>query len=149
MTMTSSSAMATKSHAARARFTRGAGVVSNNSDPGPLSKSQLREIQRRIRDVENRSRYLLVSAFTRRVVLYYDVSNDTFAMTEPTLGTLFKRRAAAIAIQRLLRTGVQVVRCRVDRVGRVVKSSVPRVRPTWPRPVVQRRLRSTVADRRA
>jgi hypothetical protein len=63
------------------------------------------------------------------MVLYYNVSNDTFGMNDPSLGTLFKRRVAANAIQRLLRTGVQVIQCRANRRDRVVKRSVPRLRP--------------------
>ena len=35
----------------------------------------------------------------------YNVSNDTFGMNDPSLGTLFNRRVAAIAIQRLLHLG--------------------------------------------
>jgi hypothetical protein len=108
------------------------------SAPGPgtepegeaweLSKSQIRELQRRVRDLNDRTRYLLVSVFAPRIVLYYNVSNDTFGMNDPSLGTLFKRRVAALAIQRLLRTGIQVINCRVDRRDRVVKSSLPRLR---------------------
>ena len=63
------------------------------------------------------------------MVLYYNVSNDTFGLNDPSLGTLFKRRTAVIAIQRLLRTGIQVVKCRADRHDRVVKSSLPPLRP--------------------
>ena len=122
MTMASSSAM--PRHSRKARLARNV-RESSQSDLEPLSKSQMGELQRRIRDVEDRTRYLLVSAFTRRFALYYDVSNDTFAMNAPASGTPFKRRAAAMAIRHLLRPGVQVVRCRVDRRGRIVKSSVP------------------------
>jgi hypothetical protein len=82
-----------------------------------------------VRDFEDRTRYLLVSVFTSRMALYYNVSNDTFGMNDPSLGTLFKRRTAAVAIQRLLRTGIQVVKCRADRHDRVVKSSLPPLRP--------------------
>jgi hypothetical protein len=78
--------------------------------------------------------YVMVKVvFTSKFVLYYNVSNDTFGMTDPALGTLFKRRAAAMAIQRLLRPGVQIIECRADRHGRVIKSSIPRLRPTWQR----------------
>ena len=72
---------------------------------------------------------LLVSAFTVRTAFYYDVSRDTWGMNDPSLGTLFKRRATATAVQRLLRDGVQVVRCRVDDHDRLIKKSVPPVRP--------------------
>ena len=90
-------------------------------DDWTLSKPQARELRRRIRDLDDPTRYLLVSVFTPRFVLYYNVSNDTFGMNDPLLGTLFKRRAAAVAIQRLLRTGTQVVQCRADRHNRVIK----------------------------
>ena len=92
-----------------------------------LSRSQVRELRRRIADLEDRTRYLLISAFTPRVVLYYNVSSDTFGMNDPSLGTLFKRLAAARAIQRLLRPGIRLVPCRADRHDRVVKSSLPRL----------------------
>jgi hypothetical protein len=54
-------------------------------------------------------------------------------MNDPSLGTLFKRRVTATAVQRLPRDGVQVVRCRVDGRDRVIKKSVARVRPAWRR----------------
>src|SRR5713226_6763782 len=91
------------------------------TDATPLTRSQIREIERRIRDVDDRTRYLLVSVFAPRFALYYDVSNDLFAMNEPFSATLFKRKSAARAIQRLLRNHVEVVRCRVDRRNRLIK----------------------------
>jgi hypothetical protein len=103
--------------------------TERDGDAWELSKSQVRELQRRVRDLDDRTRYLLVSVFTPRMVLYYNVSNDMFGMNDPSLGTLFKRRAAAIAIQRLLRTGIQLIQCRADRHDRVVRSSLPRLRP--------------------
>ena len=98
-------------------------------DVPPLTAAQIRELKRRLLDLKDRTRFLLVSAFTARTAFYYDVSRDTWGMNDPTLGTLFKRRVTARAVQRLLRDGVQVVRCRVDGRDRVVKKSVPRVRP--------------------
>jgi hypothetical protein len=106
---------------------------STGADPEPLSKSQLRELDRRLRDSRNPTRYLLASVFTPKFVLFYNVSNDTFGMSDPDLGTLFKLRAAAMAIRRLLRPGLQIVECRADRNGRVIKKSVPRLRRTWRR----------------
>lgn len=104
-------------------------VREADSEEWELSSSQRRELQRRIRDLNDRTRYLLVSVFSRRMVLYYDVTSDTFGMNNPSLGTLFKRRVAALAIQRLLRPGIQVIKCRADRHGCVVKSSLPRMLP--------------------
>ena len=100
-------------------------------DVPPLTPAQIRELKRRFLDLKDRTRFLLVSAFTARTALYYDVSRDTWGMNDPSLGTLFKRRVTATAVQRLLRDGVQVVRCQVDGRDRVIKKSVPRVRPAW------------------
>ena len=69
------------------------------------------------------TRYLLVSTFGPRFVLYYNVSEDTYGMNEPVHATLFKRRAAALAIKRLLGGRVEIVRCRLDRRGRPVLNS--------------------------
>ena len=88
--------------------TRKSSVASSSTpqldEPPPLSRSQVHELNRRVRDLEDRTRYLLVSAFTAKHALYYDVSEDVFAMNAPSLGTLFKRRSAALAIQVLLRS---------------------------------------------
>ena len=93
----------------------------------------MRELDRRIADSEDRTRYLLVSVFTPRFALYYDVSEDTFAMNDPASGTLFKRRRAAQAIQRSLQGHVDVLQCLVSRRGRLIKGSVPRLRASWSR----------------
>ena len=96
------------------------------SDDGPLlSRAQIRQLQCQVRDLDDRSRFLLVSVFTKRFVLYYDVSQDTYVMNDASLGTLFKRRSAAEAIRRLLSSNVEIVRCRVTRQNRLVKSSLP------------------------
>jgi hypothetical protein len=136
----------TKSTAKPPRLSRTAETVSSG-DAWALSKSQLRELRRRTFDLEDRTRYLLVSVFTPRFALYYNVSNDTFGMNDPSLGTLFKRRVAAVAIQRLLRTGIQVVQCRADRHDRVIKSSLPRLRPTRHRASARRRSDWTKSQR--
>ena len=93
-------------------------------DDPPLTPAQIRELHRRVKDLDDRTRYLLVSAFTPRFVLYYNVSEDMYGMNQPAYATLFKRRAAALAIKRLLGGGVQIVPCRVNRRGRLVLNSV-------------------------
>ena len=102
-------------------------------DLPPLTPAQIRELKRRVLDLRDRTRFLLVSALTARTAFYYDVSRDTWGMNDPSLGTLFKRRATATAVQQLLRDGVQVVRCRVDDRDRLIKTSVLCVRPAWRR----------------
>ena len=90
-----------------------------------LTGAQIRELKRRVDDLTNRTRHMLVRPFTRRFVLYYDVSRDVWAANDPSAGSLFKRRAAAAAIKGSLRDTVRVVRCRVDTHDRVVRGSVP------------------------
>jgi hypothetical protein len=55
-------------------------------------------------------RYLIVSEFGRRFILYYNVSDDMFAHDNPAGGTLFKRRAAAQSIRKLLRSTVTIAK---------------------------------------
>ena len=74
--------------------------------------------------MEDRTRYLLVSATLPGISLYYLVQEDSWVFDDPTTATLFKRRASAKAIQALLRPGVFVVPCEVDDRGRLVLSSI-------------------------
>jgi hypothetical protein len=105
---------------------RGLRGVQTESDDTRLSDAQTRELARRIRDLEDRTRYLLVSTMGPRVFLYYDVTEDTYVWNDPRAATLFKRRAAAAAVKKLLGTAVAIVACRVDSRGRLVVSSVQR-----------------------
>lgn len=102
-------------------------------EPPALTRAQIRELGRRIRDLDDRTRYFLASVLTAKHALYYNVSEDTFGMGDPSFATLFKRRSAAQAIQRLLSKGVQLAACRVNRRGRLVLRSVPQLRPVWGR----------------
>ena len=65
-----------------------------------------------------------MSSFGPRFDLYYDVKEDLFAWNEPTGGTVFKRRSMAAAVARLLGTGIAIVKCRVDKKGKLVKRSL-------------------------
>ncbi len=94
-------------------------------DPHPLTKSQIRELERRLRDADDRTRYLLVSSLAPSCTLYYDVSSDNYVMNEPARATLFKRRQGAVAIQNTLGARISVVRCRVDARDALVLSSLP------------------------
>ena len=91
----------------------------------PLTRAELRELDRRVRDLEDRTRYCIVSLLAPRFALYYNLSDDSWGMNEPPYATLFKRRASALAIRGMLGPGVEVVRCRVDRNRRLVKRSLP------------------------
>jgi hypothetical protein len=81
-----------------------------------------------------------VSSFGPRFDLYYDVKEDLFAWKEPTGGTVFKRRSMAAAVARLLGAGIAIVKCKVDRKGKLVERSA-RVRNSakwWPSTKVRR-----------
>lgn len=97
----------------RAGPRRGSG--SDEPDDWPLTPAQIREIDRRVADLDNPVRYLLVSRMGTRLAFYYNVSDDLFAMNDPSGATLFKRRKAAESVKRTLGRGgrgVQLVECR-------------------------------------
>ncbi len=79
-------------------------------DEGKLSPAVIKELKRRIRDSRDPIRYMLVSEFSRRFVLYYNVSDDVFAMNEPSGGTLFKQREATESVKKLLGSGISIVK---------------------------------------
>ena len=85
-------------------------TASMDEDEEPLSKAELRELKRRVRDLDDPIRHMLVSEFSRNFILYYNVSSDTFVMNEPAGATLFKRLRAARAIKRVLGRGISIVK---------------------------------------
>jgi hypothetical protein len=97
--------------------------AGDDEDP-PLTPAQRRALARHVKDMEDRTRYLLVSATLPGISLYYLVQEDSWSFDDPTSATLFKRRASARAIQALLRPGVFVVPCKVDDRGRLVLNSI-------------------------
>jgi hypothetical protein len=111
----------------------------DDEDP-PLTLAQRRALERHVKDVEDRTRYLLVSATLPGISLYYLVQEDSWVFDDPKTATLFKRRASAKAIQALLRPGVFIVPCDVDDRGRLVLNSIAdrkvgrirlAVQPSW------------------
>lgn len=90
-------------------------IRSNDLDDESLSRAEVRKLRWRITDVDDPTRYLLVSQFGPRFALYYNVSDDLYTMNEPAHATLFKRRAAALAVRRLLGRGIRIVRCTTKR----------------------------------
>ncbi|MEK6406346.1 MAG: hypothetical protein AABN34_05220 [Acidobacteriota bacterium] len=93
----------------------------------PLTPAQIKELERRIRDSRDPVRYMLVSEFTRRFILYYNVSDDTYVMNDPTGGTLFKRLKAARSVKKLLGSGTSIVKYTTER-GRLKRLSPYRPR---------------------
>jgi len=105
-----------------------------------LRAAARRELRRWIKDAEDPRRFLLVAGTLPHFSLYYLMHDDTWAMDDPREATLFRRREAAESIRALLKRGVFVVPCRVDRRGRLVLSSIAgrragrvrlAVRPRW------------------
>src|SRR5215475_2222758 len=75
-----------------------------------LSPEWIRELKRRVKDSRDPVRYMFVSEFSRKFILYYDVTTDTYAMNGPSRGTLFKRREIAESVKTHLGKGVALVR---------------------------------------
>lgn len=105
-----------------------------------LTAAEQRELDRQIRDLDDPTRYLLVSTLVPGFSLYYLLADDAYVLNDPRGATLFKRRAAASKVKELLRPGVFVVPCKVDRHGHLeLKSLAGRkagraplvLRPTW------------------
>jgi hypothetical protein len=93
-------------------------------------------------DLDDATRYLLVSQITPRFALYYNVSDDVYVMNDPRRATLFNRRKAALAVKALLRGSVRLLRCKSKLVNGVVV-------PVLPRPTVGAARRATGRRRRA
>ena len=93
----------------------GEGAV--RGDRVSLTKRQIRDLKSRLADLKDPVRYLLVAHLGPRFALYYNVSDDVYAMNDPTCATLFKSRSAAIAVRKLLGRGVRVAKCTTKRSG--------------------------------
>jgi hypothetical protein len=96
------------------------GFVEDNE----LSARELRELERRVGDLNNRTRYLVVTVLGPGFVLYYNVSEDTYGWNEPSHATLFKRQEAAVAVQQLLGDSDTVTTGTVNARGQLVRKSV-------------------------
>lgn len=82
-------------------------------------RAQIQELRRRVAGVDDVTRYLLVSHVGPRFALYYNVSDDVYAMNDPRGATLFKRHKAALAVRALLGKSLHVLRCKSKRVSGV------------------------------
>jgi hypothetical protein len=97
-------------------------LSQKEADSPRLTKRQMTEIKRRIADSDDPTRYVIISAFTKRFCLYYRVSDGDFIMNEIPL---FKRRAEAVAVARVIerrrrrrvRRSLQVIAVRKTKKG--------------------------------
>lgn len=102
-------------------------------------------------DLDDASRYLLVSQMGPRFALYYNVSDDVYVMNEPRGATLFKRRKAALAVKALLGGSIRILRCKSKRVNGVqvpVLGTTRRRRSTVRRSSSNQRLQPTAGAKR-
>ncbi len=95
------------------------------SDDWCLTPSQIRELKSRLKDVRDPTRFVIVSRFSRKFVLYYNVSDDTYATNDISAATLFKRRHAAEAVRKLLGTNARSLKVRLMKDGRIKQVSRP------------------------
>lgn len=97
-----------------------------------LSKAQIRELKRRVRDLDDPRRFVLASEFLPSFVLYYDVSNNLYVMNDLSAATVFKKRKAAMAIKALLGKGVRIVECLKLKSGKLKRVTPVRGRKKKP-----------------
>ena len=95
----------------RSRSQERRGWVTGVAREARMTPMQVREINRRVADLDDPVRYLLASRMTPRFVLYYDLSDDTYILNDPQQATLFKRREVAESVRRLLGGRIKVIRC--------------------------------------
>jgi len=88
---------------------------SLRDDDIALSRAEIRELKRRLAGLKDPVRYLIVAGRVPGFNLYYDVSDDVYAMNDPCHATLFKRREAALAVKRLLGPGTRIIQCTTRR----------------------------------
>jgi len=101
----------------RAMPRQSGGVVVRPGREPQLTTVQVREIKNRVADLKDPIRYLLVNEMGPTFALYYNASDGLYAMNDPKSATLFKNRAAAVAVQRVLGHSVRVFRCTTRRSG--------------------------------
>jgi len=74
----------------------------DDSDIAPLTKKQIAELRRRQKDLDDPTRYVVVSPFSRRFCLYYIPGDGVFIMNEIPDSCMFKRKAEALAIAKIV-----------------------------------------------
>lgn len=79
----------------------------------------IRKLRMRAKDLKDPTRFVIARQFLRNFVLYYNVSNDTYAMNDISGATLFKRKPAAEAIGELLGTKARLLKVRQMKDGRI------------------------------
>lgn len=93
--------------------------TATEDDDLPLTAAWRKEIARRIRDIHDPIQYVIVSALSRRFLLYYNASGDMYPMNDIDHATLFKRLSVARAVMRALGNGHVLMKVRLRKDGSV------------------------------
>ena len=99
-------------------------TIPSFSEEPELSRAEARELERRVSDLNDRTRYMIVSVLDANFVLYYNVSEDTYGWNDPSHATLFKRRKAAQIILELVGDKDTLIACEVNKRGQLIKKTV-------------------------
>lgn len=86
-------------------------------DDEVLSPALTRRLKRQVKDLRDPARYVLVSAFSPRFLLYYSVSDDTYCLNDFSRATLFKRVIIARVVMASLGRGHALMRVRLKKGG--------------------------------
>lgn len=73
-----------------------------NASVPPLSRGAVAELRRRMKDIEDPMRFVIASVWTRKHVTFYDVGEGVYSLSDITPTCLFRRRAHAETIAKLL-----------------------------------------------
>jgi len=96
-----------------------------------LTARQRRLLERRSREARDPTRYIIASVGSQSFILYYSVSDDAYTLNAPRAGTLFKSKRVAEAVRQALGQRQTILRCRVNRGGVLILSSLPKRPQTW------------------
>ena len=97
----------------------------DEADFPPLSAKEIAELKRTIDDSRDPTRYVIVSLFSKRFCLYYLPESGNYIMNEIPVEAMFKRKAEALAVARVLdrgrrngtRKSLQVIAVRKTKLG--------------------------------
>ena len=103
--MSASASKSTSQRNAARRRAAALAAQSADADFPPLTKAQVAELDRRVAEMNDPTRYLVVSAFSKRFVLYYNVEDNCYAHNRPEGGTAFKSLDVARAVLAALSVG--------------------------------------------